>query len=67
MELLFRSKGKEEKIGTCRDIDEAYKVMNSYLSSKGVDYYVTRNWYRGDDIVIDYGSHTSFFILRKRK
>ena len=64
--MFENSKGQKRIIGTAETNDEAFKVINDFLTDHNYKSYYTRTWKKDDKTtVIDVGSHTEFFYIQE--
>ena len=64
--MLENSTGQLRIIGTAETNDEAFKVINDFLTDHNYKSYYQRIWKKGDKTtVIDVGSHTEFFYIQE--
>lgn len=65
MVLYFEnSKGQRRVISTPSDIKEMWKDINLFLDEHNFKSYYSRINFEKDELVIDVGSHTEFFIVQ---
>lgn len=65
MKLYFQnSEGKEKLIAEPTTHKDLWSKINKYLDQIGFKSYYTRIMSRDDEFIIDYGSHTEFFIVK---
>ena len=64
--MFENSKSQKRIIGTAETNDEAFKVINDFLTDHNYKSYYTRTWKKDDKTtVIDVGSHTEFFYIQE--
>ena len=64
--MFENSKSQKRIIGTAETNDEAFKVINDFLTDHNYKSYYQRIWKKDDKTtVIDVGSHTEFFYIQE--
>ena len=64
--IFENSKSQLRIIGTAETNDEAFKVINDFLTDHNYKSYYTRTWKKDDKTtVVDVGSHTEFFYIQE--
>ena len=64
--MFENSKSQKRIIGTAETNDEAFKVINDFLTDHNYKSYYTRTWKKDDKTtIIDVGSHTEFFYIQE--
>ena len=64
--MFENSKSQKRIIGTAETNDEAFKVINDFLTDHNYKSYYTRTWKKDDKTtVVDVGSHTEFFYIQE--
>ena len=64
--LLENPKSQKRIIGTAETNDEAFKVINDFLTDHNYKSYYTRTWKKDDKTtVVDVGSYTEFFYIQE--
>ena len=67
-DLYFeRSNGERVLLAENVDKEAAYEVMKQFLDDHKYKSYYTRTWEENNDLWMDVGSHTEFFILVYKK
>ena len=68
-ELYFEDKyGQQRFLETIVDMKDAFRVIKKFLAGKGYQSYYQRYWLENEnDIRIDVGSHTEFFVIKNLK
>lgn len=56
--------GKRKQIGTASTQEEIFKIINKFLDEHNYKSYYTRTWTEKDEMWVDVGSHTEFFIIK---
>lgn len=65
MKLYFKDcEGKEEFIAECETVNATHKEIKKFLDKCEYVSPYMRSWGNEEDIVIDVGSHSEFFIVR---
>ena len=67
LNVIFKNcKGQKRIIGTVKNEESAFKVINDFLDDHNYKSYYTRTWKKDDKTtVIDVGSHTEFFYIQE--
>lgn len=56
---------KRHNVALCDSEEAIWKAISNYLADMGVKPYYYRSWTNDDgELVIDYSSHSSFFIVK---
>ena len=64
--MFENSKGQKRIIGTAKTNDEAFKVINDFLTDHNYKAYYRRIWKKDDKTtVVDVGSYTEFFYIQE--
>ena len=64
--MFENSKGQKRIIGAAETNDEAFKVINDFLTDHNYKSYYQRTWKKDDKTtVVDVGSHTEFFYIQE--
>lgn len=64
LNLYFQSSlGKRRLLGTSDNIRELRKQIREFCNQRDFHIYYTREWLENDEVMIDVGSHTEFFVL----
>lgn len=58
-----RSNGERILLAENVDRDGAFPVMSKFLADHNYKSYYTRTWEKGNELWMDVGSHTEFFVL----
>lgn len=58
-----RSNGERILLATNVDQNAAFAIMHQFLDDHNYKSYYTRTWQEGNELWMDVGSHTEFFIL----
>ena len=58
-----RSNGERVLLAESVDKEAAFSIMKNFLDDHNYKSYYTRTWEEGNELWIDVGSHTEFFIL----
>ena len=67
LNVIFKNcKGQLRIIGTAETNDEAFKVINDFLTDHNYKTYYKRTWKTDNKTtVVDVGSHTEFFYIQE--
>ena len=64
--IFENSKSQKRIIGTAETNDEAFKVINDFLTDHNYKTYYKRTWKTDNKTtVVDVGSHTEFFYIQE--
>ena len=64
--MFENSTGQKRIIETAETNDEAFKVINDFLTDHNYKSYYQRAWKKDDKTtVVDVGSHTEFFYIQE--
>ena len=58
-----RSNGDRMLLAENIDRNSAFKVMSKFLADHNYKSYYTRTWEKDNELWMDVGSHTQFFIM----
>lgn len=62
--LYFEDRfGERRKIGEANDLDEASPIIHNFLNEHSFKSYYMNIWVENDEMYIDVGSHSEFFVL----
>lgn len=66
MQLYYFTMGdnKEELVAKVDNVSDVNNVINNFCEEHNFKSYYTRCWEHEDKIIIDFGSHISFFIVK---
>ncbi len=57
---------KRHDVALCDNMDAAWKAISDFLADMGVKPNYYRSWANdNEELVIDYGSHSNFFIVKE--
>ena len=57
---------KRHDVAICDNMDAAWQAIGDYLKDIGVKAYYYRSWKNdNNELTIDYGSHSNFFIVQE--
>lgn len=58
---------KKKLIGKCQTDKEAFDLISDDLKKRGITSVYYRFWHEEGRLVIDYGSHHSFYYVKNRE
>ena len=65
LKLYFKnSQGKERPIVECETVSEVHKEIKKFLDEHEYVSHYSRSWDNGENIMIDVGSHSEFFVVK---
>ena len=65
MELYFQNcQGNERLVAECETVSEVHKEIKKFLDEHEYVRHYSRSWGNGENIMIDVGSHSEFFIVK---
>ena len=65
MKLYFEnSQGEERLIAECDTVSAVHKEIKKFLDEHEYVSHYSRSWGNDDNIIIDVGSHSEYFILK---
>lgn len=65
MKLYFKNcEGKERLIAECDTVSATHKEIRKFLDEHEYISHYLRSWGNEENIVIDFGSHSKFFVVR---
>ena len=65
MELYFQNcQGNERLVAKCETVNEVHKEIKKFLDEHEYVSHYSRSWGNGENIMIDVGSHSEFFIVK---
>ncbi len=66
MELIFYNSytGEETVMSKVETVSDITSVINNYCEENNFKSYYLRTWEHEGNLVIDYGSHVNFFVVK---
>lgn len=65
LKLYFKNcQGEERLIAECETVQETHTEIKKFLDEREYVSYYSRSWGNEENIVIDVGSHSEFFVIK---